>query len=49
MPAIAEKVKAENDAFYWHLGDLRANELDDKNVRKSMLDRLGIHPRMLDR
>ncbi|MGB8261993.1 MAG: metallophosphoesterase [Terracidiphilus sp.] len=24
MPAIAAKVKAENDAFYWHLGDFRA-------------------------
>jgi hypothetical protein len=23
MPAIAAKVKAENDAFYWHLGDFR--------------------------
>ena len=24
MPAIAAKVKAEKDAFYWHLGDFRA-------------------------
>jgi len=23
MPAIAAKVKAENDSFYWHLGDFR--------------------------
>jgi len=23
VPAIAAKVKAENDAFYWHLGDFR--------------------------
>ena len=23
MPAIAAKVKAEHDAFYWHLGDFR--------------------------
>lgn len=23
MPAIAEKVKGEGDAFYWHLGDFR--------------------------
>jgi len=23
MPAIAAKVKSENDAFYWHLGDFR--------------------------
>lgn len=23
MPAIAEKVKSEGDAFYWHLGDFR--------------------------
>ena len=23
MPAIAAKVKAENDVFYWHLGDFR--------------------------
>jgi hypothetical protein len=23
MPAIASKVKAENDRFYWHLGDFR--------------------------
>ncbi len=23
MPAIAAKVKAEKDAFYWHLGDFR--------------------------
>jgi len=23
MPAIAARVKAENDAFYWHLGDFR--------------------------
>lgn len=23
MPAIASAVKAENDSFYWHLGDFR--------------------------
>ena len=23
MPAIAARVKAEHDAFYWHLGDFR--------------------------
>jgi hypothetical protein len=31
MPAIAAKVKAENDAFYWHLGDFRWMSAPDQD------------------
>jgi hypothetical protein len=31
MPAIAARVKAEGDAFYWHLGDLRAIYKQDED------------------
>lgn len=36
MPAIAAKVKAEKDAFYWHLGDFRWIALEDEDM-KAML------------
>jgi hypothetical protein len=36
MPAIAAKVKAENDAFYWHLGDFRWMSSIDQDL-ESML------------
>jgi len=32
MPAIAAKVKAENDAFYWHLGDFRWMSSEDEDM-----------------
>ena len=32
MPAIASHVKAENDAFYWHLGDFRWITLADQDM-----------------
>jgi hypothetical protein len=32
MPAIAAKVKAEKDAFYWHLGDFRAMSAPDQDM-----------------
>ena len=32
MPAIAVKVKAENDAFYWHLGDFRWMSQEDQDL-----------------
>jgi hypothetical protein len=32
MPAIAAKVKAENDAFYWHLGDFRWMSMPDEDM-----------------
>ncbi len=32
MPAIAAKVKAENDLFYWHLGDFRAMGGPDQDM-----------------
>jgi hypothetical protein len=32
MPALAEKVKAENDAFYWHLGDFRWMSQPDQDL-----------------
>ena len=32
MSAIAAKVKAENDAFYWHLGDFRWLTLADQDM-----------------
>lgn len=32
MPAIAARVKAEGDAFYWHLGDLRAIYTQDEDL-----------------
>lgn len=32
MPAIAAKVKAEKDAFYWHLGDFRAMSNPDQDL-----------------
>jgi hypothetical protein len=33
MPAIASKVKAENDAFYWHLGDFRWMSSEDEDMK----------------
>lgn len=36
MPAIAAKVKAEGDLFYWHLGDFRWIALPDQDM-KAML------------
>jgi len=33
MPAIAAKVKAENDTFYWHLGDFRWISSEDQDMR----------------
>ncbi len=32
MPAIASKVKAENDDFYWHLGDFRWMSQPDQDL-----------------
>jgi len=32
MPAIAAKVKAEKDAFYWHLGDFRWMSKEDEDM-----------------
>lgn len=32
MPAIASSVKAENDAFYWHLGDFRWMSNPDEDL-----------------
>lgn len=32
MPAIASKVKAEGDDFYWHLGDFRAMSEPDQDL-----------------
>lgn len=32
MPAIAAKVKAEKDSFYWHLGDFRHMSEEDKDL-----------------
>ena len=32
MPAIASSVKAENDAFYWHLGDFRWSSNVDQDL-----------------
>ena len=32
MPAIAAQVKAENDAFYWHLGDFRWMSSPDEDI-----------------
>jgi hypothetical protein len=32
MPAIAAKVKAENDTFYWHLGDFRVMSGPDQDL-----------------
>jgi hypothetical protein len=33
MPAIAAKVKAERDVFYWHLGDFRAISSPDQDLQ----------------
>ena len=33
MPAIAAKVKAEKDAFYWHLGDFRWISTPDQDLQ----------------
>jgi hypothetical protein len=32
MPAIARQVRAENDAFYWHLGDFRWMSQPDQDL-----------------
>ncbi|HEY3705364.1 MAG TPA: metallophosphoesterase [Terracidiphilus sp.] len=37
MPAIASKVKAEKDAFYWHLGDFRAMSKEPDQDLAAML------------
>ena len=34
MPAIAANVKAENDAFYWHLGDFRWMSQPDQDLHR---------------
>ena len=39
MPAIAAKVKADGDAFYWHLGDFRWISSPDEDL-------LAMHPDM---
>lgn len=36
MPAIAAKVKEENDSFYWHLGDFRAISEPDQDLLSMM-------------
>jgi hypothetical protein len=33
MPAIAAKVKAEKDVFYWHMGDFRAMSSPDQDLQ----------------
>src|SRR5579871_4778318 len=33
MPAIAARVKSENDAFYWHLGDFRWMSSEDEDMK----------------
>ena len=33
MPAIASKVKAEKDTFYWHLGDFRWMSTPDEDLQ----------------
>jgi len=33
VPAIAAKVKAEKDTFYWHLGDFRAMYAPDEDLQ----------------
>ena len=33
MPAIAAKVKAEKDVFYWHLGDFRWISSPDQDLQ----------------
>jgi hypothetical protein len=41
IPAIATKVKAEQDAFYWHLGDFRWMSQEDQDM--VALAPTGIH------
>jgi hypothetical protein len=41
MPAIAAKVKAEKDVFYWHLGDFRWMSLPDQDMEA--LQPSGVH------
>jgi len=36
MPAIATKVKAESDAFYWHLGDFRWMSREDEDMTEML-------------
>jgi hypothetical protein len=36
VPAIAAKVKAENDVFYWHLGDFRWMTSPDQDLQAMM-------------
>jgi len=38
VPAIAAKVKAEKDAFYWHLGDFRAMTGTDEDLQSMQPD-----------
>ena len=42
MPAIAAQVKAENDAFYWHLGDFRWISEPDQDLIAIEHDSLAI-------
>jgi hypothetical protein len=53
IPAIAAKVKAENDAFYWHLGDFRAMSNPDQDLQSmqpagSQLTKADYQPRAWD-
>ncbi len=41
MPAIATKVKAEKDAFYWHLGDFRWISSKDQDL--AAMEPAGTH------
>ncbi len=38
MPAIAQAVRREGAAFYWHLGDYRAIEMFDQDYRHTHPD-----------
>ena len=53
VPAIAAKVKAENDAFYWHLGDFRWISQPDQDLLAmlpagSQLSKADYRPRAWD-
>jgi hypothetical protein len=43
MPAIASKVKAENDTFYWHLGDFRWMTMPDQDMEAMETGRSLFH------
>jgi len=42
MPAIAQSVKAEHPAFYWHLGDFRAMYDVDEDLQRRYSDKLSL-------